>query len=354
MTFFNPEAPVWILDTGRLGEMAQCRVLAQTLGMPFTFLPLGEGFTLPPLVPDLSALRLILSFGNTAKAALALRARCMASLQAGGTGLRPFIVHLGRPSHIPADAFDLIIVLPQDDYPLAPNMLRLALPLNGAALSRPCFPDPGARRGGTVVLYGATSKHFSQTLASTRNLILFTQRLAAANGERAQVLTGPRTTAEEAGWLKTLTTGTDVALTLFSPHTCRFQNLLASGNRFVVTADSASMVADACRTGAPVWLFPLPARHTASTRLQEAIDAAGLRPIRHSLVRQGRLGSGADFTRWHTWLQRMGYVRLAQPGLSAQDLTWHPAAGRADRDLTLCRDRILALPGFARQMQAAI
>jgi hypothetical protein len=50
----------------------------------------------------------------------------------------------------------------------------------------------------------------------------------------------------------------------------------------------------------------------------------------------------------------MGYVRLAQPGLSTQDLTWHPAAGRADRDLALCRDRILALPGFARQMQAAI
>ncbi|MCP1231507.1 ELM1/GtrOC1 family putative glycosyltransferase [Acetobacter indonesiensis] len=343
VTDINVAAPVWVLDTGRAGEMAQCLTLAQALGLPYTLLRLGPEFSVPEVLPDITGVRVILSFGNAVQAALALRDYCTQQ----NAGCAPAIVHIGRPSHVPVRALDLIIILPQDDYPSAPNVLRLAFPLNAASLAQPVFPTPGGRCGGTVVVYGAPTKHFSMTLTDMQGVIEFAQTLAVANQEPLHVLTSPRTPADAVEWLRAKAAEPASPIAQFSTGSQMFQQALATGNRFVVTGDSASMVAETCRTGAPVWLYELPPKKTFFTTLQTLVDILGLRHLRYALVKMGVLGSGADFARWHAWLVHAGYVHAVTPGLEKEELRWQPVSGRIDRSLKLCRDRILALPQLA-------
>lgn len=330
-------APVWILDTGRPGERAQCRTLAQALGLPFRVVPLGPGFTPPERWPDTTGLRLILSFGNAVQAACDLREIC---------AVRPLIVHIGRPSHVAADDLDLIIVLPQDDYPYAPNVVKVGWPFNSA----PLFPETeGAqeeRRGGTIVVYGGPSRQFRLGVTETDELLRFSRKLANVSQEPLHIITSPRTPARAVEWLRERAGMYGATLHLFRPNDDLFRTFLQTGNRFVVTADSASMLAEAWRSRAPVWLFPLPHRETLMTRLQQGADAVGLRPVRYRLVRRGLLGSGAGFRRWHRALLRSGEIRCASMDLPEEDLLWSPERRRADTDLARCQRRILALPGL--------
>ncbi|WP_256940060.1 mitochondrial fission ELM1 family protein [Acetobacter malorum] len=325
------------MDTGRLGEQAQCQTLAQALGLPFRTVPLGPAFSPPARWPETTGLRLILSFGNAVQAACALRASCR---------VRPLVVHIGRPSHVPVKDLDLIIPLPQDDYPPAPNVLRVAWPFNGAALT----PEPAntqcQRHAGTIVVYGGPTRQFRMGLAETRQLFTFARTLAKANQEPLHIITSPRTPTDAVVWMQEQAETCGAVLHLFRPDRDVFHSFLKTGNRFVVTADSASMLAEVWRSCAPVWLFPLPPRQTLMSRLQQGVDAVGLRSLRYWLIRRGILGSGADFMHWHHTLFRSGAIRRANPDLTEQDLRWKPVVRQADTDLMRCRRRILALPGL--------
>ncbi|WP_082781792.1 ELM1/GtrOC1 family putative glycosyltransferase [Acetobacter malorum] len=327
--------PVWILDTGRVGEQAQCRTLVRALGLPFRTVPLGPDFAPPAQWPETTGLRLILSFGNAVQAACALRESCQ---------IRPLVVHIGRPSHIPAKDLDLIIPLPQDDYPPGPNVLKVAWPLNGARLTPKPENTEHQRHAGTIVMYGGPSRHFRMGLAETRRLLTFARALAHANQEPLHIITSPRTPPEAVAWMQEQMKICGAILHLFQSDEDLFGSFLKTGNRFVVTADSASMLAEAWRSCAPVWLFPLPRRQTVMSRLQQGVDALGLRPLRYWLIRRGVLGSGANFTHWHRTLVSSGAIRCADLHLSEQDLRWAPLRHQADTDLMRCRGRILALP----------
>lgn len=330
---------VWILDTHRAGEMAQCRALADMLGLPCQIISLQADFSLPEQVPDTKNLRLILSFGNAVQAALALRARCKNT---------PAIVQLGRPSHVPAADLDLIIILPQDDYPAASNVLRLRFPLNGAHKSQISIPqiDPTTRHGGTVVLYGAPSRQFFLNKQDTYQLLHFSYKLAQAHHESLHVLTSPRTPVEAEEWLEDISKAIPMQIYTFRKGVNPFEKFLQAANRFVVTGDSASMLADACRAGAPVWLFPLRPKHSFMTRLQTSVDRLGLQNIRNWLVRRGWLGSGTCFGKWHTTLAAQNYIQLVTPQVSSQALQWQPDASRRDDDMQKCYESIMKLPLF--------
>ena len=330
---------VWILDTHRVGEMAQCKALADMLGLPCRIISLQSDFSLPEQIPNTQNLRLILSFGNAVQAALALRGRCKNT---------PAIVQLGRPSHVPAAELDLIIILPQDDYPVAPNVLHLRFPLNGAHKSQTFIPqiDPNMRHGGTVVLYGAPSRQFFLDKQDTYKLLRFSHELARVNQEPLHVLTSPRTPVEAEGWLEDISKTIPMQMYIFRKGVNPFQKFLHEANRFVVTGDSASMLADACRTGVPVWLFPLRPKHSFMTRLQASADWLGLQNIRNGLVRRGWLGSGTCFGKWHAALAKQNYIRLVTPELSPQMLKWQPNALRRDDDMQKCYASIMKLPLF--------
>lgn len=330
---------VWILDTHRVGEMAQCWALADMLGLPCRIISLQADFSLPEQIPDTQNLRLILSFGNAVQAALVLRGRCKNT---------PAIVQLGRPSHVPAAELDRIIILPQDDYPVAPNVLHLRFPLNGAHKSQTFIPqiDPNMRHGGTVVLYGAPSRQFFLDKQDTYKLLRFSHELAQVNQEPLHVLTSPRTPVEAEGWLEDISKTIPMQMYIFRKGVNPFQKFLHEANRFVVTGDSASMLADACRTGVPVWLFPLRPKHSFMTRLQASADRLGLQNTRNGLVRRGWLGSGTCFGKWHAALAKQNYIRLVTPELSPQMLKWQPNALRRDDDMQKCYASIMKLPLF--------
>ncbi|AOW49120.1 ELM1/GtrOC1 family putative glycosyltransferase [Acetobacter ascendens] len=330
---------VWILDTHRAGEMAQCRALAGMLGLPCQIIPLEANFRLPEQIPNTQNLRLILSFGNAVQAALALRAHCKSM---------PAIVQLGRPSHVPAADLDLIIILPQDDYPAASNVVRLRFPLNGANKSQTFIPqiDPSTRHGGTIVLYGAPSRQFFLSKQDTYKLLRFSHELAQAHHEPLHVLTSPRTPVEAEGWLEDISKTIPMQIYTFRKGVNPFQKFLREAGRFVVTGDSASMLADACRTGVPVWLFPLRPKHSFMTRLQASVDRWGLQNIRNGFVRRGWLGSGTCFDKWHSTLAKQNYIHLVTPQVSAQMLRWQPDAPRRDDDMQKCYESIMKLPLF--------
>ncbi|GBR45824.1 nucleoside-diphosphate sugar epimerase [Acetobacter pomorum] len=330
---------VWILDTHRAGEMAQCKALADMLGLPCQIVPLQADFSLPEQIPDTQNIRLILSFGNAVRAALALRARCKTV---------PAIVQIGRPSHIPVTDLDLIIIPPQDDYPAASNVLRLRFPLNGADKNKTFIPqiDQKTRHGGTVVLYGAPSRQFFLNEQDTYKLLYFSNKLAQAHHELLHVLTSPRTPVEAEGWLKEISKTIPMQIYSFRKGVNPFQNFLREANRFVVTGDSASMLADACRTGVPVWVFPLRPKRRFMTRLQVWADRLGLQTIRNKLIEYGWLGSGTCFDTWHATLAAQNYIRLAAPQLPLQALNWSPEAFHRDDDMQKCYESIMKLPLF--------
>jgi mitochondrial fission protein ELM1 len=329
---------VWGLDTGRPGEFKQVEILGTALGLDFQRIRLSPENAPPPVLPA-EPPRLILSFGRASRAALRLADACAAK-----GGARPLRVHLGTPGQIPITEFDLIIPMPQDDYPAAPNVHFLRLPLNSADAAAPPAPAAGGR---CTVIIGGPSRHFRLPVRAIRRLIRFGGRLAAANGEALHIVTSPRTPAPVLAGLHH--SRIDAGFTLHKYGSADFTELLRAGSRFVVTGDSASMLADACRTGAPVWLFPLPARPNLSDVLQNAVDRCFGRAFRHRLVRRGLVGGGTDFRRWHAELTRTGRIAMVssrhQHARHKQDaaLRWTPQNPAPDTDLADCRTRILGM-----------
>jgi hypothetical protein len=321
-------ASVWGLDTGRLGEFMQVELLGRRLGLRFERVrlsPAGAPLTPLPALPP----RLILSFGRAAHVARQIAA----SFQP-----RPLLVHLGTPGQTPIDAFDLVIPMPQDDYPPAPNVVFLNLPLNGASLDV-CAIPAAVNTGICTLIVGGPSRHFRLPRRAIHGLVQFGAGLALANNEALQVVTSPRTPEPALTELRNSSTRSGFSLHEYGA--TNFANILQSGSRFVVTADSASMLGQACRSGAPVWLFPLPARRNVSNILQHAADHALGPRFRHRFVRRGWIGGGTDFAAWHRRLERGGYIRIA--GDSAVALDWRPTDARPDTDLRDCQARILAM-----------
>ena len=155
-----------------------------------------------------------------------------------------------------------------------------------------------------------------------------------------RVVTSPRTPADVLGHLRRLRSRNHFTLNQFGEPP--LSAILAGGGRFVVTGDSASMVADACRTGAPVWLFPLRRRPNPNTLLQHASDRCFGPALRHAMVRRGWVGGGSDYRRWHCELERLGYIR-GERRVPDAALRWMPAGPRPDDDLGRCRQRLLDL-----------
>jgi mitochondrial fission protein ELM1 len=172
------------------------------------------------------------------------------------------LVHVGRPWAPPA-CFDLIVSSAEFSLPDDPNVLRNALPLPCAIESTPAATISrwGARFAALpqpriAVLVGGSSELFTFGRRAATQLGRAASAMAAEASGSLLVTTSARTAPRAADMLRTAIT---VPSEFFRWHPGAQDNpyaaVLALADAFIVTGDSVTMLAEACLTGKPVYIF---------------------------------------------------------------------------------------------------
>ena len=263
---------VWVLSGRKAGDNTQLLALAEALDWPFqvkkihdrktellTNLLLGATLAgidlersdkLDPPWPDL-----VLTAGRRNEPV----ARWIHK-QSGG---RTRLVHVGRPWASP-ECFDLVITTPQYNLSGQPGVLTVDLPLHTQtreALDR--LRDEWASHFSHlpgpywVVLLGGDSGPFVFTADKARRLATWLNTVVGKDGGSVLVSNSARTPgpAYEA-FLATL----DVPCYAYhwgSEEENPYQGLLSVADRFVVTGESMSMLAEATAAQRPLYIFDL-------------------------------------------------------------------------------------------------
>ncbi len=291
----------WILSSPHSGDNSQLMALAMTLGWPFEVkrlryrsietlvrlagLPSLLGVdpasrsALAPPYPDL-----IIAAGRAAEAvAFWLRRH-------GNPALR--LVYVGTPWS-PLSRFDLVIATPQYRLPERPNVLHIALPLHGVdngklAQAATVWSTRLAHlpRPLTAVLVGGSSGPYVFTTAAGERLGAAASRLAERSGGSLLISTSART--PEA------VTDAIVKAIKVPHHMHRFARgngdnpflaYLALASTIIVTADSISMISEACATSKPVLLFDIEQGRRSMRAEEQVAQATGKLPPPHWLGR---------------------------------------------------------------------
>lgn len=278
---------VWALLGDKAGDNAQILALAGALGWPFEVkrlayrslrklpnllfgaslatLDRARSDALAPPWPDL-----VIAIGRRSVPVARWIRR-----QAGG---RTRLVQLGRP-RAPAAWFDLVVTTPQYAIAPAPNVVELPLPIATPAAAATGGDFDALPRPRIVALVGGPSIAFPLDAAAARRLRDQLEAMAKAWRGSLLVTTSRRTPEAVATLLlgqyavpsRTFGFGS-------APGPSPYPRLLAAGDVFVVTADSASMLADAAATGRPVLAFAEPASAPAlplSWRLHRRFGLGG-------------------------------------------------------------------------------
>ena len=235
--------------------------------------------------------------------------------QSGG---RAKLVHLLH-AMAPLDLFDLVITTPQYRLPDRGNVLHLAAPLNridapllreAAARWAPQLAD--LRRPLHALLVGGNSATHRFDPATARRLGGAASDAVARSGGTLLVSTSPRTPAAAADALAdALTCPSFVYRWRPGDANNPYHGFLALADRFIVTADSASQLVEACLTGKPVDVFDLPRRRQPVLRSKEWLwrgsgDAGLFAGGVARLVEWGLLKPPRDFAALHRLLRARG------------------------------------------------
>jgi mitochondrial fission protein ELM1 len=328
---------VWVLLGTGVGGNGQMKSLAQALGWPYelkhllfnrlshcpnvllgaTALTLDRRRSSPlrPPWPDL------VIAGSRRSAPVA---RWIKEQSGGATRL----VHLMH-TQAPLAYFDLVITTPQYRLPPRSNVLHNVGPLNHldpARLEASAADAPvlfaGLRRPYTALLVGGNSSSYLLDPVTAARLGREASAQVRASGGSLLVTTSARTPA----------TASDALLDAVDcpAYTYRWRandeanpyyGVLAAADRFIVTADSASLLAEACATGKPVELFDWPLRADAYRGAKGLLRRWGEARSRHDgttahptdrlydrLVYLGLIKPSRDFAAYHRALRRRGLV----------------------------------------------
>jgi len=316
---------ILVLHEGRAGDDRQLINLAEALGRPYEVVPfhvpigrvirdrIHDALNLPGPMPDGQTWGppwpdLVLATGGRAVSA-ATRLRRM-------SGGRTKIVFVGRP-WAPLNQFDLVITTPQYRLPDAPNVLQNLLPLNRVPDER--LADGRERVADRVdhlpvpriaVLLGGGNTSHRLDAETARGIARRASARARALGGSLMVTSSPRTSAAA---MDAFEAALDAPATVYrwrprdpaNPLT----GYLATADRIIVTGESASMLAEACRTGKPVEVVGLPKR-TRARLVTEPFGgrlaglARHLAPIGRALARAGAFVPPRDLERLHAQLYR--------------------------------------------------
>jgi mitochondrial fission protein ELM1 len=232
---------------------------------------------------------------------------------------RTRLAHIGRP-WAPLGCFDLVVTTPQYGLPQRPNVLHNALPIIRADAPRlaeararwaprlAAFPRPLVS-----LLVGGDSPPYVLGPRTAERLGREAATCAGALGGTLVVTCGPRVRAPAFEALAGAASGAG-HLHCWRPDDPDNPYLayLALADRFIVTGDSASMLAEACATGRPVSIFPLPEqadwRWRTTRRLQRWVEPRQDWTTRlwDRLVDLGLIKRTRDLTRVHRVVEARG------------------------------------------------
>lgn len=303
----NTATPVWVLDDPRAGTAGQAIGIAERLGVPFRLVPMSWnrlahlamlaprgtpfGWAAASLgVPEGGAIvrgaveapLLTVSAGSrAAAAALWLRHRF---------GCRS--VHSTRPPLI-GPRFDLLVVAQHDRAALGPNVMPvLGVPhrVSPAALhhARDAWSERLAHlpQPRIALLLGGPVRGTDLQPALAHRLGRQVARLANTHRGSVMATTSRRTGAEAT---EALAAGLDASMHLMfrwgEPGENPYLGFLALADAIVVSADSVSMVSEACATPAPVFIALPELAGGRQRRLHHSLAEAGqVRPFADSLA----------------------------------------------------------------------
>jgi len=266
-------SPVWILLGHKAGDNNQVTALAESLGVPFEAKHLRyratELITNVLRGPTLAGIprryrqqlappwpRLVISAGRRNEpVARWIRRQADEPVR---------LVHVGRPWARP-DRFDLIVATPQYALDGYPNVIALDLPLHRISEARLAdaaeewrsrlgsLPEPRI-----AVLVGGDSGPFQLDPGKASCLARDATRLAESLNGSLMVTTSARTPPAAAQSLCQSLTGQHYFFQ-WRPdgRDNPFLAFLALADRFVVTGESMSMLAEACATRRPVYIFDM-------------------------------------------------------------------------------------------------
>jgi mitochondrial fission protein ELM1 len=270
----TPTVRTWLVIGDKLGDNAQVRIIADSLGMPYAtrrllpkdayrlgkprfrvsleHLDLERSDPLQPPWPDL----VITTGRRHSMAALWIKAQHPATK----------IVLLGRPRRW-IEKFDLVITLPQYQVPDLPNVMRLTLPLiraNKDAVARAADSWRSRfaplQRPLIAVLVGGPTRPYRFDAGVTTELLEQCKQLQARYGGTLYISTSRRTTAAISATLRAqLPPGSVLHEWTSGGDDNPYLALLGLADYFVVTGDSVSMMIEVADCGKPLAIFALPA-----------------------------------------------------------------------------------------------
>jgi mitochondrial fission protein ELM1 len=343
---------VWVLADRKPGHITQSMGLANELGWPYERVDLDLTALAELPNPLLGGTRL----GLTRRSARALQGRHPDLVISTGRRASPVarwirkqsrgrtrVVQLGREGVFPPDDFDLTVVPSYAGLLPHPRRMVVAAPLS--RVRRPLLLEARVRwerifegrpqpRIGLLVGGHAPSYRLSAERAT--ELGRRVRAMAESVGGSIFVTTSRRTPKQAARALEEELRGA-AHFHRWSPERASEANpylgYLALADAFVVTGESASMLADACSTGKPVFIYDLPrgvsgwrgilphltdllvggmvgrAQHGPLSRRGFTRPQRGLELMFSKLMARGVIRPTCDFAPLHETLVKQGLAR---------------------------------------------
>ncbi len=317
-----PRPRVWVLAGPRAGDRSQLLGLADALGWPYEIknLEYNRWHMLPNWLLGASASTLDRSRSSVLAAPWpdliidgGKRSVPIARWLRTQSGDRARWVHVGRPWARIA-LFDLLAAAPQYRLPPRPNLLQLAAPLHRVT------PDRLAEAAATwrdrlrhlprpwhALLVGGHSPPYRIDAAAACRLAEAANAAVRESGGSLLVTTSARTGPEAAeSLLRALTVPCYLHRWQAGDKDNPYMAFLALADSFIVSGDSASMLAEACATGKPVAMFEVPRRPSVAAR--------ALAGIERLLTGHGSRKNYRGMPKQQDWLARI-FDRLVERGV---------------------------------------
>jgi mitochondrial fission protein ELM1 len=345
---------VWVVTGYRAGERVQVMALAEALGWPCQVKDLDYRRVASTLSLFRTRSRLGINRAGSAKLkppwpdlviSAGMRNEPVCRWIRAQSGGRTRIVHIGRP-WVSAEQLDLVITTPQYRLPDRANILQNALTMHGVTPARlqaeaarwaPRFAD--LPRPWTAVIVGGNSGPFTLGRKAARRLAAEASAFAEVRGGSLLVTTSARTAPAA---MQELARRIQAPVHLYNWQQDDLDNpyygYLALADEFIVTADSISMLSEACATGKPVHMFDL-GTGAAAMRVQAEAGDNDLRLsalLYRALMRWGPQRLTRDIRLVHDRLLREGRARwLGETGAAGA------APGLQDIDRAVARVKSL-------------